>query len=349
MKRFIRVSGTLMPQEDAGVAAEVAGRVIATPIERGSFVADGATLIRILATEADAQATEAEANAAQIAARLGTANGADFNIDRVPEAANARAAYELAKTEFARTEQLQALKLVSQSEFDQRQAQVEAARRQYEVARNGAEQQYQALMAARARVVLARKAVDDTNVRAPFAGVVGERLVSVGDYVTRGMKIATVMRVNPLRVELTVPEQFATSVSEGRAVALEVDAYPATTFNGTIRFMSPSVKAESRSLIVEALVDNRDGRLKPGFFATARIEQTSNSPGILVPGVAVRTTAGTARVYVESNGHAEERIVTVGDTLGDLIEITSGLSAGEKVVTTGIDRVTDGARVEVGR
>ena len=92
---------------------------------------------------------------------------------------------------------LQERQLISRSEFDQQQAQVEAARRQYEVARNGAEQQYQALMGARARVAMARKAVADTVVRAPFDGVVGERLVSVGDYVTRGTKVASVHAREP--------------------------------------------------------------------------------------------------------------------------------------------------------
>ena len=89
---------------------------------------------------------------------------------------------------------------MSQSEFDQRRTQIEAARQQVEVAKNGAAQQYQALQAARARVTLAQKALADTVVRAPFSGVVAERLVSVGDYVTKGMKVAVVVRVDPLRV-----------------------------------------------------------------------------------------------------------------------------------------------------
>ena len=190
LTRFISVSGTLTAQEDAEVAAEVAGRVIATPIERGSRVPQGGTLIQIADAEVAAQAREAEANAAQLEARLGMASGASFEVERVPEVANAKAGQELAQTEFERTKQLQAQQLVSKSEFDQRQAQAQAAQRQYETARNGAEQQYQALMAARARVSLARKAVADTQVRAPFDGVVGERNVSVGDYVTKGTKVA---------------------------------------------------------------------------------------------------------------------------------------------------------------
>lgn len=346
--RFIRVSGTLTAQEDAEVAAEVAGRVEATPVERGSAAAKGDELIRIAAAEAEAQAAEARANAAQIEARLGIASGAAFDVERVPEVANARASHELAKTEFDRVRMLQERQLVSQSEFDQRRAQMDAALRQYDVARNGAEQQFQALQAARARVRLAEKALADTVVRAPFAGVVGERLVSVGDYVTRGTKVATFLRVDPLRVELTVPEQYVAVVAAGRTVTFEVDAYPGETFTGQLRFVSPSVTAETRALKIEAVVPNASLRLKPGFFATARIEQASKQPAILVPATAVRTVSGTARVFVVNGDRAEERVVMTGQAVGDLMEIASGLEAGERVVARGVDRVVDGVRVTAG-
>src|SRR2546422_7313688 len=98
---------------------------------------------------------------------------------------------------------------------------MEAARQQYEAAKNGAAQQYQSLQAARARVSLARKAVGDTVVRAPFNGVVAERLVSVGDYVTKGMKGAVVVRVNPLRVQLTIPEQFVSAIASRQPVSFD--------------------------------------------------------------------------------------------------------------------------------
>ena len=146
--------------------------------------------------------------------------------------------------------------LLSQSEFDQKKAQTESAERQYDVARNGAAQQYQSLLAARARVTVAQKALADTTVRSPFAGVVGERFVSVGDYVTRGTKVASVMRVDPLRVELTVPEQYVSAVATGRAVTFEVDAYPGETFTGQVRYVSPSVAADTRALTIEAIVPN---------------------------------------------------------------------------------------------
>lgn len=345
--RFIRVSGTLTPQEDAEVAAEIAGRVVATPVERGSPVRANDALIQIAATEVDAQAREAQANAAQIEARLGIDAGAAFEVERVPEVANARAAFELAKNEFSRAERLYQGKLLSQSDFDQRSAQLEATARQYDVAKNGAAQQYQALMAARARVVVAEKALADTVVRAPFAGAVGERFVSVGDYVTRGTKVASVVRIDPLRVELTVPQQYVSAVATGRAVTFEVDAYPNETFTGQVRYVSPSVTASTRALTLEAIVPNPAGRLKPGFFATARIEEGEKRPGVLVPTAAVRTVAGTARVFVIVNDRAEERIVMTGQVVGDDVEIVSGVKAGERLAATAVNQLVDGVRVAV--
>jgi RND family efflux transporter MFP subunit len=348
LTRFIRVSGTLTAQEEAEVAAEVAGRVVATPIERGSRVTRGGTLIQIADSEVASQAREAEANAAQIEARLGIATGAPFDVERVPEVANARATYELTQTEFERTKMLFERQLLSRSEFDQKQAQVESARRQYDVARNGAEQQYQALMGARARLVLARKAVADTIVRAPFDGLVGERLVSVGDYVTRGTKIASVLRVSPLRLELTVPAQYVTAVAVGSAVNLEVDAYPGETFIGQVRFVSPALRADTRALVVEAVVANTDGRLRPGLFATARIEQAAKTPALLIPASAVQKTSTATRVFVVAGDHVEERLITLGQEEGALVEATSGLAVGERVVTTGTERLRDGVRVQAG-
>jgi RND family efflux transporter MFP subunit len=343
--RFIRVTGTLAAEEQADVAAETQGRVVATPVERGTRVNDGADLIRIAPAEASAQAAEAEANAAQIESRLALGDGGTFDLERVPEVANAKATLTLTQGDFDRAKMLFDKKLLAQAEFDKSSAQLEVARRQYDIARNSATQQYQSLLAARARVSLARKALADTVVRAPFAGVVGERFVSVGDYVTRGTKVVSVLRTNPLRLQLTVPQQFSIEVGVGRAVSLEVDTAPGKTYTGQVRYVSPALQADSRTLIVEAVVANADGSLKPGTFATAQIEQPTNTPGILAPAAAVRNVAGTSRVFVVAGGRAEERLVTVGQPLRDLVEITSGLKAGEEVATTNLNQLVDGVAV----
>jgi RND family efflux transporter MFP subunit len=345
IRRFLEVTGTLAAQEEAEVAAEVQGRVIATPVERGTRVAEGDPLIRISSAEMEAQVAEADANAAQIVGRLGLSDGSEFAVDKVPEVANARASLDLAEGDFARAQMLFDKKLLSKADFDTRSAQAEVARRQYDIARNGAMQQYQALLAARARLSLAQKALADTVVRSPFSGVVGQRLVSVGAYVARGTKVASVMRTNPLRVNLTVPQQYSAEVAIGRPVSLAVDVAPGKTFEGHVRYVSPALQSDSRTLIVEALVANDSGLLKPGSFATARIEQGSDRPGILVPNAAVRTVAGTSRVYVIAGERAEERIVTVGQSADDLVEITTGLKAGENVATSNVDKLSDGSHV----
>ena len=344
--RFLNVSGTLTAQEQAEVAAEVAGRVVGTPVERGTAVAAGSVLVSIAATEVDAQAREADANVAQIEARLGQPPTASFDVERVPEVAAARANSDLAKADFERVRTLYDKKLGAKDEHDMRQAQAESAERQYDIARNAVEQQRQALAGAQARQALARKAVADTIVRAPFGGVVAERQVSVGDYVTRGTRVATVMRINPLRVELTVPAQYISSVSEGRSVAIQMDSYPGQTFTGHVRYVSPGVRADSRALIVEAVVDNPKGLLKPGLFVTARIEQSAPTPAVLVPTAAVQTVSGTSRVYVVMDDHVEERIVTTGQASGDRVEITSGLKAGAVVASgTVVAKLADGTPI----
>ena len=344
--RFIRVTGTLTAEEQAGVAAETAGRVVSTPVERGTPVREGTELIRLSAVETEASVKEAEANAAQIEARLAQSAGGSFDVNRVPEVANARANLALAESEFARIEKLLAERVVSQSEYDQRKTAVEAARQQFESAKNAAEQQYQALQAARARVTLARKAASDTVVRAPFDGLIAQRMVSTGDYVTRGMKVVEVVRITPLRVELTVPEQFVADVTVGQPVSFTVDAFQGRTFQGRVRYVSPSLRADQRALTVEAVVPNANGELKPGMFATALIEQPKKVPAVLVPATAVRVVAGTSRVFVVTGDRAEERIVTTGQKIEDVIEIAGGLKSGERVATENVSQLVDGIKVK---
>lgn len=343
--RFIRVTGTLTAEEQAEVAAEVAGRIVATPVERGTRVAAGNMLVQIAASDTQAQVAEAQANAAQIEAGLGMANGQPFDAERVPDVVNTKAAYDLAQADFARLKTLLDQKVISQAEYDRSFTNAESARQRYEMARNTASQQVQALQAARARVTRASKALADTSVKAPFAGLVAERLVSVGDFVTPGTKVAVVVRVDPLRVELTVPEQFVSVVGVGRPVALQVDAYPGRTFTATVRYISPALSAATRALVVEAVVANPTGELKPGFFAIAQIEQAGQTEALLVPAKAVTTVSGTARVFVVTGDHAEERIVTTGQVVDDLVELTTGVTAGEQVVLDQGPQLVDGIRI----
>jgi len=346
--RFLRVTGQLSADAHADVAAEIGGRVIGTPVERGTKVAAGAVLVRLSATEADASLREAQANAAQLEARLGLTGGQAFDSARVPDVLNAKASLDWAEADFARIKSLLDQKVVSQSEYDQKLTQVQAARQQYQLAQNVAQQSYRSLEGARARIDLARKAAADTVVRAPFTGIVAERAVSTGDYVSRGTKVATVVSVDPVRVELTVPEQYLSQVTNGQAVRLSVDAYPNEVFTAKVKFVSPALKSNQRALTVEAVAPNPDGRLKPGLFATALLQHSAPAPAILVPAAAVETVAGTSRVYVIAAGDKiEERIVTLGEKVGDKIELASGVKAGERVAANPRGKLADGVRVQI--
>jgi len=134
-------------------------------------------------------------------------------------------------------------------------------------------------------------------------------------------------------------------VAIGRDVEFTVDAYPDRSFTGRVRFVSPAVRADSRSLVVEAVVANESGELKPGLFATARIEKPERSPAVLLPRTAVGTVADAFRIYVIDGGRASARLVTLGQTVGDQVEITSGIKPGELVAITSIERLSDGSPV----
>jgi membrane fusion protein (multidrug efflux system) len=182
-------------------------------------------------------------------------------------------------------------------------------------------------------------------VRAPFDGLVAERHVTAGQFLARGGRVATLVRIDPLRVELSVPEAAVATIRRGQRVAFTVQAYPDRTFEGTIAYVGPALRSESRALVVEAVVANPKGELQPGLFAAARIELPAGAEGLFVPATAVRTDAGVSRLFVVGNDRAEQRLVQIGRTVGPLVEIVRGVARDEMVVVDGVDRLIDGAAI----
>jgi RND family efflux transporter MFP subunit len=339
------VTGTLQADAQTDVASESSGRVLAVNVERGTVVKAGAVLARIDAEDARSALREAEATAAQTHARLGLAGGETFDATRTAEARRARAAMERAELEYQRYAKLVETGFVSRSEYDLRRMEATTAREQYESALNEARQLYQSLLAQRARVDIARRALADTDVRAPYDGLVAEKHVTVGQYLQKGARVATLVRIDPLRVELIVPESAVAAVRRGQKVSFGVQAYPGQRFDGLIAYVGPSLKADSRALVVEALVPNPQGRLQPGLFATARIELPAGAPSVLVPTAAVRTEAGVSKLWVVRKDRVEMRLVQLGREVGDRVEALRGLAAGEQVVAAYSDSLQDGALV----
>jgi RND family efflux transporter MFP subunit len=305
-------------------------------------------LARLDGEDARNQVLEAEATAGQTSAKLGLAPGQAFDPAETPDARKARAAAERAEADHERYAKLVAGGMVSRSEYELRRADALTARAQYDAELNNARQLYQTLRAQKARVEMARKAAADAEVRAPWEGLIAEKHVQPGQYVQRGTRIATLVRVDPLRVELAVPETAVAAVRRGQKVEFAVQAYPDRTFAGSIAYVGPSLRAESRALVVEALVPNRDGRLAPGLFATARIELPAARPSVVVPRSAVRTEAGASSAFIVKNERAELRLVQLGRELpGGFVEIQRGIVTGEKVVAKPAPQLGDGSFVTV--
>jgi multidrug efflux pump subunit AcrA (membrane-fusion protein) len=359
LPRFFEATGSLAADEQTDVAPAVGGKVVSVGVDLGSFVERGAVLVRlddrdarIRLDQATAQVAQSEAAVRQAEAKVGLRPGQQFEPTRVAEVASARVALELADKQLRRFEHLVETGDVSRSSYDQQKAQRDQLREQYEVQLTAARQNYAAVDTARAavassktQIAQARKAIADAVVMAPMSGYISDRPADVGEYVTTSSKIATIVRTNPLRVRMDIPEQALSAISVGQSVSVNVSAYPDRSYSGRVHHVAPSVTPNSRTMTVEAQVENSDGSLKPGQFATVRILQPQTSPALLVPARSVRTEAGTSYVFVIKNGHAEKRIVQLGQTEGDLIEIKSGLAAEEQVATSNVELLSDGVAV----
>lgn len=307
--RSLVLTGTLAASQESDVAADVAGRVLSTHVERGVVVAAGAPLARIDVRAARQQAAEAQAG---LEAALADDAQARLECQRSDHLLGARAISEL------------------QHERDRARCAASAAM----------------VRAAQARIRLATQGVTDGVVRAPFAGLVAERPISVGEFARPGSPVATILQTDPLRLELTVPEADVAAIVQGQAVRFEVSAVPGVTFDGTIRYVGPSLRRASRDLLVEATVPNAAGRLRPGMFAVTRVELGA-SLNVVAPRAAIRTEDGTARVFVEAHGRLEERVVRLGPEQGGKVAVLEGLAAGERLVAPVGPEVHDGIAVAV--
>jgi membrane fusion protein (multidrug efflux system) len=339
------VTGTLMADAQTDIASEIEQRVVEISVERGQYVTAGQVVARMDDQDAKNLLREAEATEAQIRERLGLVNGQAFDPLKTPEVQQARATMERAEADYKRFAQLIEDGAVSRSEHDLRRADYLATKAQYETTVNQVRQLYQSLLAQKVRVAMGRKAVEDTIIRAPFSGLIAEKAVSVGRYTKKGDRIATIVRVDPLRIELTIPEGAVAAVRKGQKVSFTVQSYPGRQFEGTIAYVGPAVRAESRALVVEAIVPNPKSLLQPGLFATARIELPAARASVMVPAAAVKSDGGVFKLFIAKGDRAEARLVQVGREAAGHLEILRGLAAGERVVSPHVPGLADGALI----
>src|SRR6185369_5670520 len=199
---------------------------------------------------------------------------------------------------------------------------------------------------AQAALALARKNLSYAVIPAPIDGFVTERTADLGEYVSPQQKVVTIVKTNPLRIRIDISEQAIPAVKLGQSVSITTSAWPDKNFAGRVARIAPNVSATSRTLTVEAEIENGSNALKPGQFATVRILQERAEPAVLIPGRAIVTEAGVSRVFVIKNGHAEQRLVQTGQTEGDLVQVKQGVAADEQVATSNLEQLTDGIAIK---
>lgn len=316
--------------------------------------------------QAQANVDQAIENLRQTQVRLGVRDGEVFRIEDFSQVKSVTAQLVLAEKELTRATKLLETGDIARTLYDQKKSERDRLLGQLDEARSNAAVAIKAIDVARAQVATARtnvgnaqagveaaqtqvasaqKAVGDAVIYAPISGYVSERNADLGEFASTSQKVATIVRTAVLRLQIEVPEQSIGKVAVGQGISAQVTAYPDRNFAGTVVRTSPSLNATSRTLIVEAEIENAGGLLKPGQFATVRITQSKPEPAVLIPTSAVRADGEINKVFVIKEGVAQERVVQLGLLENDMIQIKQGVQENELVATNNTDKLGDGVIV----
>lgn len=306
----IDVPGSLMPWEEATVAAEAAGPITAVLVEENARVAKGQTLVRLDASKAELAVRQAAAALAQ-----------------------ARANEEKARGELDRKKSLLEDRTIAVGTF-------ETFKAQYEVAAAAVE-------GAETTLELAKRRLRDMVVLAPFAGIVKDKKVTAGEYAREGEALLVLMQVEPLKLQFELPEKYSGRLAPGQQVRCHVASLPGQEFTGTIRTVFPSASIQSRTVRMEAVLPNPGYRLKPGFFASVRVPLLAASGSLVVPRAAIVRQEGAEHVFIVDGDRVRLERVQTGLEAGDKVEIVSGLRPEDRIVVQGAETLRAGDRVKV--
>ena len=185
------------------------------------------------------------------------------------------------------------------------------------------------------------------TLRAPFSGTVGLRQASVGDYVKEGQDIVNLESLDPLKVDFRLPELALSQVRNGQTLQLALDALPDRAYGGTVYAINPLIDANGRSIVIRAQVPNRDGRLRPGMFARVRLFTSGDRDSIVVPEESLFPLGDDKFVYRVVGGKAARQKIEVGQRREGKVEVLSGLSPEDVVVTNGVIKLREGVPVEI--
>ncbi|MBI5047950.1 MAG: efflux RND transporter periplasmic adaptor subunit [Deltaproteobacteria bacterium] len=323
IQRTIETTGTLAPWDEVTIGNEAAGTVDKVFVDLGDGVDEGGLLLRL-------DQKDAKTNLAVSEALLET------NIRSLERA---KAVWQDAGANLKRYVNLFSEGVISISQRD-------AMQTQYDVADAQLKQAEAQVNLAKAQLELSKKRLADTEIISPISGYVKKRFVSAGETLKDKSPLFILVKNDPLKFQGAVPESFAPEIDVGQDITVRIDAFPDHVFAGKIIRVSPSIDEKTRTFSIEARVPNHSNMLKSGFFAKVVIKTKQEKTVPFVPETAVYSFAGINKVYVIVNGAAAERFVKTGIREQGWVEIMEGIKPGEKVATTGLDQLFDGARIE---
>jgi RND family efflux transporter MFP subunit len=346
--RSISVTGSLFPDETVTVSSEVPGRLSSVKVDFGQWVRKGDVVAELDQRELALQLERSRASLAQALARIGLdPKDQDASPESTPAIRQAQAQMEDARSKFESAASLIKSGDISQERYTELEKAFHARQAALEAARDELRTQLASVQALRADLRLAQKRVDDATVRAPFDGSVSEKLVSPGQYLKENTPIVTLVKTNPMRLRVDIPEAAAASVRVGTSVSFTTDAVPGAEFQAVVREINPALDPESRSLTAEARLSSPDKRLRPGMFVQVRLVTGRGTSIVAVPKQALYTIAGLTKLYVVKDGRLNEHRIPPGMELDGWVEVPANLiRPGDQVAISNLAALTPGQPVK---
>ena len=332
--RLVSASGTLAAEEQIILGTKVIGRLGEISVDLGSRVRKGQAIARIDQSDYRLRVDQAEAALQQARVRLGLspAGSSDkVDIEQTATVRQAAAVLKDAHLTHDRMVELWERKFIARAELDTAVSQLAVAEGRYQDAIEEVRNRQAVMVQRRSELEIARQQLADTVITSPFDGAVSERQASVGQYLPAGAPIVTLVRTDPLRLRLAVPEREAGLLRIGQSVDLTVEGDP-NKYQGRVARLSPAIAENNRTLMIEAEVPNRRGDLRPGSFAKADILVEAGQRIVTVPVDSIVTFAGIEKVLTVAKNSALEKRVHTGRRLDNQVEILDGISAGEPVI-----------------
>jgi membrane fusion protein, multidrug efflux system len=351
IERHADLSGTLVSPDQAKVSSEVAGIVREVPVQLGTEIRAGDTLVRLEPRELSLALERADSALKQVEAQLGLTRSDSEQAPPDEEVATVRQAAanrDDAKAAYDRAQQLNGRGLLSKVDRDTAETRMKVMEANYQAAVDNVRALRATLQDRRASYDLAVKKLNDAVIKAPVAGSVSERLVQPGEFIRENTQVVTIVQMNPLKLRTSIQEKFAGMIRQGQDVKFSVEAFPERTFDGKVAYVSPAVDQTTRTFAIESLVDNPDRVLKPGFFAKGTIALKVDDNVMVVPDDTVSTLAGVSTVYVIEDAKARQQIVTLGSHEGKQWEIVEGLKGNEVLASSQLNQLATGMSVNTG-